>query len=110
MELVGGLHWVEDPETSSLLDQTTTTPNPLTSFGVSLLSDIAAGVSSLFLFRNPLSLCLRTQSPFVFINLSSPFAVVGRLRNIIATTDFFYPPHDLLEAPDGFHNGCIFVL
>jgi hypothetical protein len=91
MELVGGLHWVEDPETSSLLDQSTTTPNSLTSFGVSLLSDIAAGVSFCFCLETPFSLSA-DSTPSVFINLSSPFAVVGRLRNI-ATTDFFYPPH-----------------
>jgi hypothetical protein len=77
MRLVEGRHWVEDPNTSYFLGSTTTTPNSLTSFGVSLLSDIAAGVSFCFCLETPFSLSA-DSTPF-FINLSSPFAVVERL-------------------------------
>jgi hypothetical protein len=88
MKLVEGLYWVEGPKNLVSSRSTTTTPNSLTLFGVSLLSDIAAGVSFCFCLETPfLSVCgLNPLS-------HQPFAVVERLRDIIATTDFFHPPH-----------------
>jgi hypothetical protein len=115
MRLVGGLHWVEDPDTSSFLGSTTTTPT----------SDIIVWCVLLFLFRNPFSLSADStpfvinlsstlsstfhqlfHQPFInsFINLSSTLSstfhqlfhhlllLLNDSRNIIATTDFFYPP------------------
>jgi hypothetical protein len=84
MRLVGGLHWVEDPDTASFLGSTTTIPTTR--------QDIIVGVSFfLFLFRN-LFLSVCGLNPLFFINLSSPFAVVERLPEHHSNDRLFLPP------------------
>jgi hypothetical protein len=101
MRLVEGLHLGREPKHLVLFRINYYHPH-LADIVWCLSSDIAAGVSfcfcletRLFLFRNPfLSVCGPNPRLFssTFHHLSSPFAVVERLRNIIATTDIFYPP------------------
>jgi hypothetical protein len=104
MRLVGGLHWVEDPNTWSFLGSTTTTPTTRQDIIVGVSFVFVCGLSSVY----GRAYCLRTlfslSTPFHHLfhhPFASPSAVVRRLRDIIATTDFFYPPYKRRDNPIG---------
>jgi hypothetical protein len=102
MKLVEGLRWVEDPNTLSSLRSTTTTPNSLTSFGVSSFGHCRGRVSfSLTLplvclfssVSSDVSLrCLRTF-PFHFFFLSSSSFSFSTAPGHHSNNRLFLPPH-----------------